>query len=260
LIIFPDEVTGNIRVQHVKGHLKQIPFLGRRCVPFNFKTGAWFRPEKFFPAYPGLGFQDDAVILFGDKNFVAVKAKLFGQPDCLGTPIGKNFCHPFQNRPFINDTTISIYHFIKKSSEIYSSFMTNYLHKYFLYRIIRRYIGASKMNITELLTDDAVMGELGRRLAQYRVDSQYTQEYLAEKAGIGKRTLERLEKGMQVQTPSLIRVLRTLGLLGGLEILVPRFDVRPMDMLKLKKKRRQRASSIYKIQNPYEGWVWEDEK
>jgi DNA-binding XRE family transcriptional regulator len=116
------------------------------------------------------------------------------------------------------------------------------------------------MKITEFLTDDAVMGELGRRLAQYRVDGMYTQEHLAEKAGIGKRTLERLENGMQVQTPSLIRVLRSLGLLGGLEILVPQVDVRPMDMLKLKKKRRQRASSVYKIQTPYTGWVWEDEK
>ncbi|GHU52747.1 hypothetical protein FACS189496_3350 [Bacilli bacterium] len=27
-----------------------------------------------------------------------------------------------------------------------------------------------------------------------------------------------------------------------------------------KKKRRQRASSVYKIQTPYTGWVWEDEK
>ncbi|GHV40577.1 transcriptional regulator [Spirochaetia bacterium] len=118
------------------------------------------------------------------------------------------------------------------------------------------------MKIDELLTDDAVMGELGKRLAQYRVDMMYTQEYLAEKAGVGKRTLERLEKGMQVQTPSLIRVLRSLGLLGGLEILVPQVDIKPMDMLKLKKKRRQRASAFHKFQLPVpsKGWVWEDEK
>jgi transcriptional regulator with XRE-family HTH domain len=118
------------------------------------------------------------------------------------------------------------------------------------------------MTISGTLSDDAVMKELGRRLAQLRIDSNYTQEYLAQRAGIGKRTLERLEKGMQVQTSSLVRVLRSLGQLEVLEGLLPSTDIRPMDMLRLKKNRRQRArtSSLYAIQNPYTGWVWEDEK
>jgi transcriptional regulator with XRE-family HTH domain len=118
------------------------------------------------------------------------------------------------------------------------------------------------MIISGDLSDDAVMKELGRRLAQLRVDSNYTQEYLAEQAGVGKRTLERLEKGMQVQTASLVRVLRGLGQLDVLEGLLPAADIRPMDLLRLKKNRRQRArtSSIYEIENPPAAWVWEDEK
>jgi transcriptional regulator with XRE-family HTH domain len=118
------------------------------------------------------------------------------------------------------------------------------------------------MTISGDLSDDAVMKELGRRLAQLRIDSNYTQEYLAQRAGIGKRTLERLEKGMQVQTSSLVRVLRSLGQLDILEGLLPATDIRPMDMLRLKKNRRQRArtSPLYTIQPPYTGWVWEDEK
>ncbi|MDR0876811.1 MAG: helix-turn-helix domain-containing protein [Treponema sp.] len=117
------------------------------------------------------------------------------------------------------------------------------------------------MKITNSLTDDAVMRELGRRLAQVRVDGNYTQEYLAQKAGVAKRTLERLEKGAQVQSTALFRVLRSLNLLDTLEILVPANDIRPMDMLLLKKNRRQRATStLYKIQPPIAAWVWEDEK
>jgi transcriptional regulator with XRE-family HTH domain len=118
------------------------------------------------------------------------------------------------------------------------------------------------MTISGSLSDDAVMKELGRRIAQLRIDSNYTQEYLAQRAGVGKRTLERLEKGMQVQTSSLVRVLRSLGLLDALEGLLPSADIRPMDMLRLKKNRRRRArsSSAYTIQPPYAGWVWEDEK
>jgi transcriptional regulator with XRE-family HTH domain len=118
------------------------------------------------------------------------------------------------------------------------------------------------MIISGDLNDDAVMKELGRRLAQLRVDSNYTQEYLAERAGLGKRTLERLEKGMQVQTASLVRVLRGLGLLDALEGLLPAADIRPMDLLRLKKNRRQRArgSFVYELQPPIAAWVWEDEK
>jgi transcriptional regulator with XRE-family HTH domain len=118
------------------------------------------------------------------------------------------------------------------------------------------------MIISGDVSDDAVMKELGRRIAQLRVDSNYTQEYLAERAGVGKRTLERLEKGMQVQTSSLVRVLRGLGQLAVLEGLLPAADIRPMDLLRLKKNRRQRArtSFQYEIPPPSAAWVWEDEK
>jgi transcriptional regulator with XRE-family HTH domain len=118
------------------------------------------------------------------------------------------------------------------------------------------------MIISGDLSDDAVMKELGRRIAQLRVDSNYTQEHLAERAGLGKRTLERLEKGMQVQTSSLVRALRGLGQLNVLEGLLPSTDIRPMDLLRLKKNRRQRAraSFLYEIENPPAAWVWEDEK
>jgi transcriptional regulator with XRE-family HTH domain len=111
------------------------------------------------------------------------------------------------------------------------------------------------------VSDDAVMKELGRRIAQLRIDSNYTQEYLAERAGVGKSTLERLERGKQVQTTSLVRVLRSLGQLDVLEGLLPATDIRPMDLLRLKKNRRQRArSSLYEIPPPAASWVWEDEK
>jgi transcriptional regulator with XRE-family HTH domain len=118
------------------------------------------------------------------------------------------------------------------------------------------------MIISGDLSDDAVMQELGRRIAQLRIDSNYTQEYLAERAGVGKRTLERLEKGKQVQTSSLVRVLRSLGQLDALEGLLPSVDIRPMDLLRLKKNRRQRArtSVRYETSSPSGTWVWEDEK
>jgi len=99
------------------------------------------------------------------------------------------------------------------------------------------------MKITPQLTDDAVLTELGTRIARRRIDLQLTQEAVAEQAGIGKRTLERMEAGKAAQLTTLVRVLRVLDAMSGLENLVPEAGPRPMDLLQRKSKQRQRASS-----------------
>lgn len=114
------------------------------------------------------------------------------------------------------------------------------------------------MKIEELLTDEAILVELGGRLAQRRLELQLTQEMLAEQAGVSKRTVERIEVGATAQTSTLIRILRVLELLGQLEALVPEVGPRPMDLIKLKGKARQRASGKRKS-TKQEPWHWGDE-
>ena len=48
------------------------------------------------------------------------------------------------------------------------------------------------MKITKQATDEAVLSELGGRLAQVRLERNLTQAQLAEQAGVSKRTVERL--------------------------------------------------------------------
>jgi DNA-binding XRE family transcriptional regulator len=43
------------------------------------------------------------------------------------------------------------------------------------------------MEITRTASDDAVLKELGERLSRYRLNSNLTQESLANEAGISKR-------------------------------------------------------------------------
>ena len=93
------------------------------------------------------------------------------------------------------------------------------------------------------LGDEAVLEELGRRLGRRRLALQITQAKLADQAGVAKRTVERIEAGAAAQTLSLIRILRVLDLLQGLDQLIPETGPRPMDLLKLKGKERKRASS-----------------
>lgn len=113
---------------------------------------------------------------------------------------------------------------------------------------------------TQLDSDEAVLRELGRRLAQRRLDLQLTQEDLAEQAGVGKRTVERIEAGASAQMTSLVRTLRVLDLLSGLDLVFPESGPRPMDLLKREGKRRRRASPRRRQDNLGQPWTWDDER
>lgn len=115
------------------------------------------------------------------------------------------------------------------------------------------------MNISNLIADDAILAEVGVRIARYRLDLQLTQAELAEQAGIGKRTVERVEAGASAQMLSIIRILRVLELLPNLERMLPAAEPKPMDMLKRKGKMRQRASKSQSSDQSGEVWSWDDE-
>ncbi|TCD47349.1 helix-turn-helix transcriptional regulator [Chlorobium sp. N1] len=114
------------------------------------------------------------------------------------------------------------------------------------------------MKIEGTLTDEAILGELGGRLAGRRLELQLSQETLAEQAGISKRTVERIESGATTQISSMIRVMRTLGILERLEALVPERRPRPMDLVKLEGKARKRTRSRKTPENR-KNWTWGDE-
>lgn len=84
---------------------------------------------------------------------------------------------------------------------------------------------------------------------------------MAEQAGVGKRTVERVEAGGSAQTSTLIRILRVLDLLPGLDRVIPTAAVlSPMDLLKRKGKERQRASSRRPSDQPDKPWTWDDKR
>ncbi len=114
------------------------------------------------------------------------------------------------------------------------------------------------MIIEKPMSDNAVLEELGYRLSRHRVELGLTQAKLAKEAGISKRTLERIEAGESTQTSSLIRAMRVLGLLETLDLFAPDAGPRPMDLLKLRGKERQRASSKKQEETASEEWSWGD--
>lgn len=126
------------------------------------------------------------------------------------------------------------------------------------------------MNFASHLTDEVLLKLIGERLARLRLGQNLTQEQVAEEAGLGLRTVQRLELGATAtRLTSLLRVCRVLGLVEGFEGLLPEEAVSPMELLKLKGRQRQRATGGRKsgsegMRSAPSGsrakpWTWGDE-
>ena len=115
------------------------------------------------------------------------------------------------------------------------------------------------MKLDENSADQTILEEIGERIATIRLNRNLTQADLADEAGVSKRTIERLESGESIQTKSLIRLLRLLGLLSRLEILLPESVPSPVAQLKLQGKTRRRASTKgIPIRSKGKAWKWGD--
>jgi len=99
--------------------------------------------------------------------------------------------------------------------------------------------------------------ELGRRLARIRLARNVTQKTLSEEAGIGLRTLRRLESGASSTLDSFLRVAIALGLAEDLLAAVPSRDIRPIERVSARKSERKRARSA-RARAPEEPWTWGD--
>jgi len=115
------------------------------------------------------------------------------------------------------------------------------------------------MKISMFLSDDAILAEIGKRVAHRRLELHLSQASLAEQAGVAKRTVERIEAGASAQMPSMIRIFRVLDLLPGLDQMIPEVGPGPMDLLKRKGKVRQRAPGRRRPDRPDEPWTWDNE-
>jgi transcriptional regulator with XRE-family HTH domain len=115
------------------------------------------------------------------------------------------------------------------------------------------------MRITDHLTDVAIATELGRRLAQTRLERNLTQAQVAERAGISRRSLVDLENGRPANIRGFLRVLRALGMASNLEALVP--EPTPAPLARTTRDRpRQRARPRAEPEQGGEGPVWGDER
>lgn len=91
------------------------------------------------------------------------------------------------------------------------------------------------------MTDKAIASELGRRIDQIRLEQNITQQQLADAVGISRVSYAKLVAG-QAKFINVIAVLRALGQLELIEDFIPDTVFSPIEQLKMKGKRRRRAS------------------
>lgn len=90
-------------------------------------------------------------------------------------------------------------------------------------------------------TNEEILAELGGRLRRLRLQQNIRQADLARRAGVSTRTVSNLESGADVQLSTVIRLLRALGRLDGLEAFIPPPGISPMELLQAGGRQRKRA-------------------
>lgn len=90
------------------------------------------------------------------------------------------------------------------------------------------------MKITEQLTDQALLTELGKRIMHLRTLRQFRQEDLAKRCGISRFALSRLENGDGgVRIEYFFAVLRQLGVLPRMESVLDEVRLTPIQEARL---------------------------
>ena len=106
-------------------------------------------------------------------------------------------------------------------------------------------------------TSYTLQAELGFRLARIRLTRNITQTELAKEAGVGVRTVRRLESGESTTLDSFLRIVTALELADDVLNSIPSQNIRPIERVDSRQSVRKRARSR-KIRDSEEPWIWGD--
>ena len=110
----------------------------------------------------------------------------------------------------------------------------------------------------QMMTDKAILHEIGSRLKILRLNNNISQENLALSVGLSRKTIQNAEDGKNCSLATVIAILRGLNCLHNLDSFLPQIGYSPMEMAKLNGKKRQRASSTtaYMVKEEEAEWSW----
>ncbi|MBU9888685.1 MAG: helix-turn-helix domain-containing protein [Candidatus Omnitrophica bacterium] len=93
------------------------------------------------------------------------------------------------------------------------------------------------------MNDRAILEELGARIQRKRLALNISQLELMRRAGAARKVIQNIERGKSCTLKGFIRTMRALGLTGDLDLFLPESGPSPLQLARLKGRRRQRASA-----------------
>ena len=112
--------------------------------------------------------------------------------------------------------------------------------------------------ISQGMTDRAILEELGKRLRSERLNRNLSQQELVDRAGIGRTTLSRMERGGDYTLSTLVKILRVLGRLDSLDQFLSEPQISPIDALHRQSTARKRSR---RSRDPTpSSWAWGDNR
>jgi len=116
-----------------------------------------------------------------------------------------------------------------------------------------------RMEDIRTASNEAIRKELGARLKSERLNRNVTQETLAKQAGISRRTLVGAERGEPFTIDTLLSILRKLDCLAQIDMFLPEVELSPIQLSKLKGKKRLKASGKFTYPKPRNTpWIWNE--
>lgn len=115
------------------------------------------------------------------------------------------------------------------------------------------------MDITNELPNIALLKEIGRRIAYLRISSRIKQEELAQKAGLSRYALSRLENGAGgIHLESFMSILRCLNVLNKISLVLPPPTLTPLQIAELNKFNKPEPKRVRSKNNTPPKRVWGD--
>ena len=105
-------------------------------------------------------------------------------------------------------------------------------------------------------TSEQVENVLKQRVETIRLQQNITQRQLARDAGVSLGTVARLKSEKTITLNSFVRILIALRLQNHLDGFLPTQSVSPLELLEMRGRVRQRASSR---KSETSEWTWDDE-
>lgn len=92
------------------------------------------------------------------------------------------------------------------------------------------------------MSDNSIISSMGDFLKHHRLNQNKSQSKIAEEAGVNRSTISQIENGEAISMISLIQILRALNLLNVLDNFEIIHQISPIELAKLERDKRKRAS------------------